>query len=145
MAKLVRAAAVALLILVMAVTPLSAVISSGQFGFRWPGGAFHTSVQVLVADHTGLVREVSVAPSPAGAYVAVSNPGLNWRVLIVSVDGSSCDRGIQLVLDRTVDRYVIRERTVEGHCVLGTGFERSIALYLWSPVHASIVDFVSLD
>ncbi|MEA2677414.1 MAG: hypothetical protein QOJ81_1555 [Chloroflexota bacterium] len=143
--KLARAAAVAVMILAIAVTPLNAVISSGQFDFRWPGGEFHSSVRVLVDDHTGLVREVSMAPSPPGAYVPVSNPGSNRRVLIVSVDGSSCDRGIQLVLDRTPGGYLIGERTLEGRCALGTGFERSIAIYLWSPVDASLVDFVPLD
>jgi len=90
-AKLARAGAAALLILVMAVTPLSAFLSGGQFETWWPGDRFDAPVRVLLDDHTGFVSGVSLAPTPAGVHEAVANPGADRRSLTVTVDGSSCD------------------------------------------------------
>ena len=146
MAKLVRAAAVALLVLVMAVTPLSAFLNGGRFETSWPGDRLHGPVLVLLDDHTGFVKGVSPAPASPGVRNGVTNLNSDPRVLSVSVEGSSCDHVIRLEFARTDTGFVVRERTEEyGFCVIGMGAAWPIAIVLWSPIDASVVAFVSLD
>jgi hypothetical protein len=144
-AKLVRAAAVALLILVMAVTPLSAVLSAGHFEAWLPtwDGFDHTSLKVTLDDQTGMVRAITAARS--GELDRVINPGDNRYVLVVSWLGGCSDRLATLSFRVSGAGFVLVERTMRWGCPLLIGLGRSVAIHLWSPVDASLVDYVSLD
>lgn len=58
-ARLARAVAAALLIVVMAVTPLSAFVNGGIFETRLPGWDGIRSTRVVLADHTGFVKGIA--------------------------------------------------------------------------------------
>ncbi len=144
-AKLARAGAAALLILVMAVTPLSAFLNGGVFETRlpssWGGGIGSASVHVTMYDQTAMVRGISAALP--GDLDIVVNPGANTYVLEVSWIGGCGDREAELTLRRTQTGYALDERTTAWGCPLDLGLSRSVAMYLWSPIDASTVTFSS--
>jgi hypothetical protein len=148
MAKLVRAAAVALLILVMTVTPLSAVLSAGHFETWLPSWDMsgRASARVVLDDQTGMVRAMSpgLAAGP-GDLDTVVNPGGNRWVLVVTWGDSSCVRDVHLGLRPFEGGYVLDQRTTARSCGYLDLRGYSVAIHLWSPVDASLVDFVSLD
>lgn len=137
-AKITRAVAIAVLVLLMAVTPLSAFLSGGNFE-TWVGGSYgRPIVRIGLTDHTGLVRQVSRAEIEGGG--PVQNPGGNQRVLVVDVWGGCGDYAVHLQFRRVEQGYLIRQRNSDLGCpfldLLGHG---AVALALWSPVDAATV------
>lgn len=136
--RLARAAVIAVLLLVTAVTPLSAFLSGGSFE-TWVGGAYERPlVRITLRDHTGLVRQFTRAGLDRAPDV--SNPNGNQRVLLVSVWGGCADYWVHLDFRWTENGYVIRQHNHEFGCpffaLIGHG---GVALTLWSPVDASDV------
>jgi hypothetical protein len=150
MSRLVRAAVAALLIGLMAVTPLSAVISPGHFELRLPtpdalSGNWHT---VELDDHTGLVRGLrAYTESPDGVWEdGVSNPGgVSSQLLVIRWSGGCGAYQTNLVVDRTSDGYVVQERSFESNCPWLILKLWQVAVVLWVPVDARTMRFVSLD
>jgi hypothetical protein len=143
--KLVRAIAAAVLILVMAVTPLSAFLAGGHFETWLPSWDVlgSTSLQVTLDDQTGLVRAIT-----AGQWDEldrVSNPGGDTYVLAVSWMGGCSDRLAALSFRATDAGLVLAKRTIGWGCPLDVGLGRSVAIYLWSPIDAETVNFTSSD
>ena len=140
--KFARAVLVALLVLLMAVTPLAAILSGGVFETSLPGeGSGYPSrprVRVLLYDQTGLMR--AIAPANPDQQDA-PNP----RVLVVEWTGGCGDFITRLTFRRTDDGFVIEERTEESGCMFLIGYGRAVALHLWAPVDQSTVRFESLN
>lgn len=142
-ARLARAVAAALLTLVIAVTPLSAFLSGGEFEAWLPGRDGVIRTRVVFEDHTGLVR--AIAPAYADRIAdGVTGFGGDGRVLFVQWLGGCGDALTVLTFDPVDGGYRIVERT-EDHCTLMIGIGRAIVVSLWSPVDASTVGFVSHD
>ncbi len=140
-----RPLVIAAFVLVMAVTPLSAFTSGGTFETWLPGHGDgygrNPTVRVLLEDHTGLVR--AVGPGEAQRLDGPTNPGGNTRVVVVQWLGGCGDSLARLNLDRVGGGYLIEQRTDRSGCSLLIGFYRTVAISLWAPVDASIVEFVS--
>jgi hypothetical protein len=145
--RLARGAAVGIMVLILFVTPLSAVLSRpGQFEVYFPAfSSFDHPLTVALDDRTGLVRGLAVTAVPMGLPNPVANSGPDARVLIVTLDGSSCDDLTQLIVERVDGGYRLTAKTLEGGCSMGTGMTRSVAISLWSPVDAATVTLESLD
>lgn len=149
--RFARAVAIALLVLLMAVTPLSALVTPGEFEVRFArDGYAHAWFQpsdfgftVRLADRTGLARGLSAAPPRRGVYDAVTNYGVDGRMLIVTLEGASCDHLTRLTFERTVGGFLIRERTERFGCFIGMGMSHTLAIHLWSPIDASTVELVA--
>lgn len=143
--RLVRGSAVALLVLAMAVTPLSVVFSAGRFETWLPSwdGFSHGSLHVALNDQTGMVR--AITPGRSGALDQVVNPGANTYVLEVSWLGGCSDRDVQLSLFGSPGGYTLTERTFGWGCPLHIGLGRSVAILLWSPIDAATVTFDSSE
>lgn len=138
--KLARAAVVALLILFMAVTPLSALIAPGEFEVTFTTEyASDREFTVRLADRTGLVRGLAAAAARPGIQDAVTNFGVDGRMLIVEVEGSSCDYLAHLTFERAIGGFLISARTEGFSCVFGTLSSHVVAIQLWAPVDASTV------
>jgi hypothetical protein len=142
-AKLARAAVAALLVLVMAVTPLSAFLSGGGLEVRLPGSGtgfgHNPSVRVVMQDETGFVR--AIAGASPGALNVVKNPNGNPMALVVTWLGGCADRVAYLTFVRTGDRFLLTQRTDEFGCGLLIGYDRSVVIGLWSPINSANVDF----
>ncbi len=140
--RLARAIAVALLILVIAVTPLSAFLSGGVFEIWLPGDQFIARTRVVLEDHTGLVR--GIAPAyPDRIDDGVSALGSDRRTLFVQWMGGCGDPLTVLTFEGADVGYRIVERT-EHHCIFDLGIGRAVTVSLWSPVDAATVTFASL-
>jgi len=143
-AGLVRGTVVALLLLAMAFTPLSVVFSAGHFETRLPSWDIvgPTTNHVILDDATGMVRAISgavrTADSPADLGTAV-NPGGNRSLLQVTWGDGSCARETHLGLSRAGDGYVVEQRTLAYACGFLDLRDFTVAIYLWSPIDASMV------
>jgi hypothetical protein len=130
MSRLAPAALVALMVLLMAVTPLSAFLSGGVHE-TWTGGyqseSYHRArTRVALRDQTGLVR--AVTPAKEGA---VSTP---WAM---RVDWYVCGGGSTLIFERSAEGYLLREQPPTLSCFFGE--YRSVLIHFWSPIDASRV------
>lgn len=143
--RLARAAVVGVMVLALAITPLSVVLSAGHFETWLPSWDVfgRTSLQVTMDDQTGLVRAITAAQS--GELDRVINPGDKTHVLVVSWMGGCSDRLAMLSFRATDAGLVLAERTIGWGCPLDIGLGRSVAISLWSPVDAATVKFESLD
>ena len=140
--RVARSALVSVLLVLMAVTPLSALISPGQFEVRFDPR--FDGLTVRLDDRTGLVRGLSPASPLPGVPPVVTNRGLDSRTLVVTLEGSTCDYLTDLTFKRDGDSFVITERTETSNC-LGSGAEHVVAFILWAPVDASKVRFESIN
>ena len=139
--RLARAVAIAVLVMLVAVTPLSALIAPGEFDVRLARyGSSDPGFIVHLSDRTRLVRGLAVAPPRRGVNEEITNYGTDGRFLIVSFFGSSCDYLAHLTFERTGAGMVIRT-TTQGSWCLGTGRYIAVALHLWTPIDASTVEF----
>jgi hypothetical protein len=151
--KLGRTFAVGLFVCLMAVTPLSSLVNPGEFEvrFRSDGTSYSWGQRsdfgftVRLADRTGLAKGLAVAAPPLSIEDAITNYGADGRMLIVRLEGSSCDFLTHLTLDRTVNGFRIRQRTEGSSCAIGTGSSRAVAIQLWAPVDAATVQLTSDD
>jgi hypothetical protein len=141
--RLARATVVAALVLLMAVTPLSVVLSAGGFETWLPGWDGVSPTRVVLEDHTGLVKGISPA-YPAQLHDGVTNLRGNGRVLFVQWLGGCDDPLTTLTLDRTDLGYRLLERT-QHHCMFLVGIGRAVTITLWAPVDASTVLFESMN
>ena len=133
-----RALSIAVLVSVMAVTPLSAFLSGGQFEV-WLGGQYdNPMVRVSVVDHTGFVRSVVRGYGDRGGDV--SNPLGNRSALSVGVWGGCGDYAVDLSLERRGDGFVINQQNHAFGCgfliLVGHG---TVVMNLWSPIDAATV------
>jgi hypothetical protein len=144
--RLARAGVVALLILFMAVTPLSALIAPGEFEVTFTTeNALDREFTLRLADRTGLVRGLAVAAARPGIQDAVTNFGVDGRMLIVEIEGSSCDYVAHLTFQRALGGFQISARTEGFSCGIGTGSSHVVAIHLWAPIDASRVEFALAD
>src|SRR4051794_38698341 len=112
--RLAGAGVIALLALIVAVTPLSATFQPGYFDVR------HVDAQgsVLLAtleDHTGLVSAFGFDPTGLRSSVGTT------RTLIVSWIGGCEDPSIYMRFYAVGDRYALYERTNGSMCFLDVG------------------------
>jgi len=147
--RLARLAAVVVLVLAMAITPLSVVLSAGRFETWLPSWDMsgRASARVVLDDQTGMVRAISPAGPAAGPgdLDTVVNPGGNRWVLVVTWGDSSCVRDAHLGLRPSDGGYVLDQRTTARSCGFLDLRGYSIAINLWSPVDANSVTFERLD
>lgn len=143
--KLARAALVALLVLFMAVTPLSALISPGQFELTFADADLLSGrrLSVTFVDQTGLVR--SMAPAQATNSDAVTNLGTDGRTLIVSWGHGCGGYHTELVFERVGSGFLLSEQTHNWGCFFLILVSHAVAIHLWAPVDASLVEFASHD
>ena len=146
--RLVRPLVIALLMLLMAVTPLSALIAPGEFEVRFRRDESAQPFEpygftVRLKDRTGLVRALSPWVSVPGIQAAVTNQGADGRLLVVEWDGSSCDSLSRLTFDRAGHGFLIRVSTDEVGCFIGSGASHAVGLHLWAPVDAATVTLAS--
>jgi len=142
--RVVRAAAVALLVLVIAVTPLAAFLSGGRLETRLPGSSLMTGalpwVNVVLQDETGFVR--AIAPASGGRQTgSVANPDGNRMAIVATWFGGCGDRTVRLTFARAGDRFRLTQRTDRFGCPFMIAIGRSVLIVLWSPIEAASVDF----
>ena len=132
--RLAAAALAAVLILVVAVTPLEAIIRPGHFELSVPALSIAgPRVDVSLDDQTGLI---------GGLALADANPNLtaSSRVLIVPWEGDSCGAVVSMQFSTSGDRYRLVQQTASQRCVVGTGFGLRLALLLRAPIDPTHVD-----
>jgi len=135
--RLAAAALAAVLILVVAVTPLEAIIRPGHFELAVPALSIAgPRVDVSLDDQTGLI---------GGLALADANPNLtaSSRVLIVPWEGDSCGAVVSMQFSTSGDRYRLVQQTASQRCVVGTGFGLRLALLLRAPIDPTHVDVVT--
>jgi hypothetical protein len=131
MVRIARSALVAVLVLFVAVTPLSAILRPGYFevDMRRPDGSFH----VIAQDQTGLVAAMVPA---VGSSVSTS------RALHVRVDGACGDWSYYLVFYAVGDGYLIERHRTSGSCSLLYLASAEVVLVLRAPVDPASVRIV---
>jgi hypothetical protein len=140
--RFARATAVAVMVVAIAVTPLSTVFAGGQFETWVPSWSIShpTWVHVVINDQTGMVRAISQGRTDAPD--GISNVAGDQRVLVASWVGGCADQEIELTLGRSDSGYVLDERTtIAWGCPFDIGIVRTVAIYLWSPIDAATVVF----
>ena len=137
--RIAAAAVVAFLVLVVAVTPLSAVVEPGHFELfvppvsTTPGWDWPTTFDL--DDHTGLV---------SGFVFTDSNPGTvsSSRLIVVPWEGDSCGASVSLWLLTNGDRYTVNELTQARSCSIGVGLSVNLGLVLRAPIDPSKIEIV---
>jgi hypothetical protein len=143
-ARLVRGSVVVLLVLAMAVTPLSVVFSAGRFE-TWLSTSLplrDSHNHVTLSDETGMVREISAAVRTTDSrddVGTVVNPAGNRSVLLVTWGDGSCARETQLGFRPSGHGYELEQRTLAYGCGFLDLRDFSVAIYLWSPIDAADV------
>lgn len=129
-----RGIAIALFVLVMAITPLSAFTSGGFFE-TWTSDGFGQSIRVTLNDHTGLVRAIA----PRLSESASQDP----RVLTVDLVAGCGGYWANLDFRRLAEGYVVEHRVDRIGCpflnLVGYG---GVAITLWAPLDVSTVQVV---
>ena len=133
--KLARAATVALLILAVAVTPLSASFRPGVLETRFPAYGLDSGPRVVFEDTTGLVQTIAI-PRWSVEYEEQTD-----RILVVSWLGGCADRLYWLTFSQTPTGYRIAPRTVSFGCGYMIGLGRTLVLGLRAPIDPAIVEF----
>ena len=139
---IVRAALIAVLVVLLAVTPLSAIFRPAYSEVVFPGRPLVATLRVVVDDRTGLVAGVSQVDSTVDEGVS-NGPHENGRSLFVTLFGGCGDRLTWLTFDRADGGFVIEERTTRYGCSFLMGISRTVVLQLRAPVDASTVKFES--
>lgn len=136
---------IGVLVLLMAVTPLSAVIDQGRFETRFPGRGFVLPLRVVLEDRTGLVAGLARWEAGRRLDEGVENAPGNDRILVVSLFGGCGDHLTRLTFERVEGGFRIEERTSGGGCSLLIGIIRSVAIHLRVRVDAASVQFQSVE
>ncbi len=130
MRRLAGAALVSLMVLLMAVTPLSAFLSGGAHETWLPG--FHSPTystprtRVVLLDHTGLVRMIS--PAPEESVLSATALVVNWY---------GCGNST-LTFDRAAKGYVLAEPTAFP-CGWFDGRWRAVTVHFNAPLDPALV------
>jgi hypothetical protein len=136
MSRAVRAALVAVLVLFVAVTPLSAIFRPGYFDFVWPatGHDLAPPPHVVLEDQTGLVAGFV----PAAQEHAAAGP---TRSLSVSWLGGCDEQLVYITFYGSGGSYTLEKRTASNGCPFLVGIGRTVVLVLRAPVDPSSVHF----
>ena len=139
--KLARAFVIAVLVLLMAVTPLSALITPGQFELTFADADLLSGhrLSVTFADRTGLVR--SMAPAAATNSDSVTNWGTDGRTLIVSWGHGCGGYHTELVFEHAGSGFALSEQTYHWGCGFLILTRHAVAIHMWAPIDASTVVF----
>jgi hypothetical protein len=137
MHRFLRAALVALLVLFVAVTPLSAIFRPGYFDAQWPatGHDLAPPPHLVLQDETGLV-----AGLVRGTGVRTTQGPT--RALSISWLGGCDEQLIYLTFYGRDDGYVVDKRTTTNGCPFLIGIQRTVTLVLRAPVDPQSVQFV---
>jgi hypothetical protein len=122
------------LVLVVAATPLSAVVSAGHFELRLFGSM--AAVGATLDDETNLVQSVLAAP---GYDEGVSASG---RYLTVGWIGGCDNAQVTMRFSQREASYVLTEHTTGEFCQLLIGFSRTFVLVLYKPIDPAAVEIV---
>jgi hypothetical protein len=140
MRRFLRPTAVAVFVLAIAVTPLTATTSSGHFEYRFPPRDsmdwFGHSVEV--DDRTGLIA--NIGPANLESREHVSNIGNSGNWLLVRWLAGGCEAFTRLVFQRVGAGYQIDVTSGGSRCPYLDLRGYSIVLKLWSPVDAATVE-----
>ncbi|HYI22060.1 MAG TPA: hypothetical protein VEX62_05415 [Candidatus Limnocylindrales bacterium] len=138
---LARGLIVALLVLMVAVTPISAMFRPGYFeaslGYSLvnPSESWFGPARVALDDQTGLVL----------AFVALEKPPPTLpddRLLVVNWLGGCSEQLVSLTFRTTDLGYSIEKREFSNRsCTFLIGLDRSVVLTLRAPVDARTVEF----
>jgi hypothetical protein len=127
--RLARAVLVALMVLLMAVAPLSAFLSGGVHETWLPGYGIGTRARVALLDHTGLVR--AIAPRDGRTESSPTTLAVSWY---------GCG-GSTLTFDRTREGFALEEQHV-GSCGISFAVTYSLHIHLSYPIDPESVDFL---
>ena len=129
-----------LLLVVIAVTPLSAFTSGGVFESKMPATGYPWSmpVRVIVEDPTGTVLGIAAAQ----AWPPASRP--DDRLLAVSWLGGCRDQQIWLTLAPTTGGYRVIKRETDNGCGLLMGIPRTVVMVTRLPIDPVTVSFEAL-
>jgi hypothetical protein len=138
-----RPAAIALFVLVMAVTPLSAFVSGGVFETWIPAHDGRARVRVVLQDQTGLVRAINASFDFDASRATDAMP--DQRVLLVSWYGDcGQEYGLNLTFERDDPGYLVRTHAEALWCSFDPPGYGTIAITLWAPVDAATVRFEAM-
>jgi hypothetical protein len=131
---------VALMILVMAVTPLSAVVRPGDFElpFQTLGFCGATQATALLHDETGMVQALSLSSD----WTEREHPQTATRALLVDWDGDSDVTGLAIEVSAANDRYRIAIETWKLPCPIGVGLGLRFQILLRAPVDPRAIDVI---
>jgi hypothetical protein len=146
--RIAAALLVAFMVLVVAVTPLSATTDRGYFELWLPSNGVEPGLvfrpHVVLFDDTGLVR--AFVPDVAEDVRDGVHPSAGMTsVLHVSWVGGCGDTLIQLHLYPRSDGFELDERTQDNGCPFLIGISRSLTLLLSTPIDAASVRLVGPD
>ena len=136
--KIGRAVVVAVLVLMLAVTPLSAMFRPAYFEASLRASLWDGPPEVVLEDRTGLVS----------AMVAVDGTTLESaddQVLVLSWLGGCSEQIIWLTFHATGDGYRVEKQTARNGCQLLVGLPRTLILVLRAPVDPATVEFEALE
>lgn len=132
---------VAILAIAIGAMPLGWLVSGGVHETWLPGrGSGYPAmprVRVVLVDQTSLVRFVTAA-----TVVSRSAPRAMTATLVVAWLGGCGDYRTNLTFTRQGEGFVLRQRTDTAGCGFLIGYERAVALHLWTPIDPSTVELV---
>jgi hypothetical protein len=140
--RVARLAAIAVLVAVMAITPLSVAFSAGRFETLLPARDFSraASAHITLDDQTGMVRAIS--PARPADLDTVANPGGDRYWLVATWGDTSCLREAHLGLRASAGGWVLEQRTVARSCGFLDLRYYAVAIHLWAPIDATAVTFI---
>lgn len=137
-----RPAVIALLVVVMAITPLALMFRPAYFDVVFPGYGFQETLHVTLEDRTGLADGMSSGLDQR-MVDPVQNLAGNPNVLLALVSDDSCTTSTWLTLDAAGTGYHLEAQMAKGSCAIGTGSHQSVAIHLRLPVDAAGVLYES--
>jgi hypothetical protein len=136
--QLARAALAAVLVVMLAVAPLTAMFRPAHFEAWLEPSFWYGPPKVVLEDRTGLVSGMVATDGPAPASAAD-------RVLAVSWLGGCDEQVVWLTFESFGSGYRLDKRTASNGCVLLMGLRRTLILVLRAPVDPSTVEFEELE
>lgn len=144
MKPFVRAAVIAVFVLVIAVTPLSAITSGGHFEYRYPARGMFDPLghRVTLDDRTRLAA--GIGPAQPGGRDGVTNLAGSGNWLLVEWSAGGCDTTSSLLFERSGAGYQLTVTSGGRTCAFLSLMTYAIVVRLWSPIDASTVEFAPL-
>jgi hypothetical protein len=137
MYRLGRAALVAVLVLFVAVTPLSAIFRPGYFDAQWPstGHDLAPPPHFVLEDQTGLVAGFVPAAQERTDAVPTRSLSISWL-------GGCDEQLVYLTFYASGGGYAFEKRTTTNGCPFLVGIRRTVILALRAPVDPVSVRFI---